>query len=236
MNNQIQMRGFVVEVERKRVKNVNLRVYPQQGRVVVSCPGRLPLNKVEKFVNQKHSWITKKLNSHVSPLTSKKIKLENDAKIFLWGESKRLSVEKSEYRHSVDSVTDSTVTILTKHSGRQAKLQRTLDDLYRKEIKERLPEMIQKWESEMNVRVSEFGVKKMKTRWGTCNITAKRIWLNLQLAKWPPECLEFVVVHEMVHLHERLHSKRFYRLMDSYLPDWKDREKILKTFFKSCSC
>jgi len=236
MNSKIQMPGFVVEIERKRVKNVNLRVYPRQGRVVLSCPNRLPQNAVERFLNQKRFWITKKLNSQVSSPTPKTHKLEDGAELFLWGESRRLSVQKSERRHSVDSVSDRTIYILTKYPDNPLKLEQATDEFYRSEIKNQLPGIIRKWESKMNVRVSEFCVKKMKTRWGTCNIRAKRIWLNLHLAKWPIECLEFVVVHEMVHLLERRHSARFYRFMDTYLSDWREREITLKTFFKARSC
>ena len=81
--------------------------------------------------------------------------------------------------------------------------------------------LIEKWETKMNVLVNEFGVKKMKTRWGTCNLKAKRIWLNLELAKKPAQCLEFIVVHEMVHLLERNHNDRFISLLDKFMPEWK---------------
>ena len=88
----------------------------------------------------------------------------------------------------------------------------------------------------MNVVVSEFGVKKMKTRWGTCNIRDRRIWLNLELAKKDPKCLEFIVVHEMVHLLEKHHTKRFYQLMDKFLPDWREREKLLNGGRENKAC
>lgn len=225
------MQDFKVELQRKRVKNVNLRVYPQEGRVVVSCPKRLPRRAVVRFLNQKQSWITKKLNSRVFSPEEKNEKLKNGSEIWLWGTNRKLSVIKSEHRHSVDSVTDFTVKILTKYPESHVKLQIAVDDFHRSEMKQILPGIIQKWESRMNVKVTEFGVKKMKTRWGTCNTRSKKIWLNLYLAKWPLECLEFVVVHEMVHLLERNHSARFYRLMDTYLPDWREHESTLKTFF-----
>jgi len=236
MNDQVRMPDFVVEVERKRVKNVNLRVYPRQGRVVISCPNRLPQKEVERFLYQKRTWITKKLNSQVPSPTPETDKLEDGTELFLWGDKRRLSVQKSKFRHSVASVSDTTIHILTKYPQSHVKLEQAVDDFYRSEIKKKLPEMIEIWESKMNVRVTEFGVKKMKTRWGTCNTRAKRIWLNLHLAKWPVECLEFIVVHEIVHLLERRHSARFYRLMDTYLSDWREREFTLKTYFNAGNC
>ena len=97
-----------------------------------------------------------------------------------------------------------------------------LDEWYRSQLKITVANYISKWEKIMNVTVSEFGIKKMKTKWGTCNIEAKRIWINLELAKKPTECLEYIVVHEMVHFFERNHNTRFVALMDKYLPSWRE--------------
>jgi hypothetical protein len=102
-----------------------------------------------------------------------------------------------------------------------------LDEWYRQQLKELLPALIQRWEKKMGVQVNEFRIKKMKTRWGTCNIKAKRIWLNLDLAKKPVECLVFIVVHEMVHLFERKHNDRFVSYMDKFMPRWKFNKEVL---------
>ncbi|MEX0608622.1 MAG: SprT-like domain-containing protein [Balneolaceae bacterium] len=102
-----------------------------------------------------------------------------------------------------------------------------LEEWYRAEIKKEISKLISKWEDPMGVSVKEFGVKRMKTRWGTCNIRDRRIWLNLELAKKSPDCLEYVVVHEMVHLLERLHNKRFHNFMDQFFPEWRQIKKKL---------
>ncbi len=94
-------------------------------------------------------------------------------------------------------------------------------------MKQALPAMIKKYEALMDVRVAEFGVKRMKTRWGTCNTSAQRIWLNLELAKKPLACLEYVVAHEMTHLLERSHNQRFVQLMDQFMPDWRTHKAQL---------
>jgi len=96
-----------------------------------------------------------------------------------------------------------------------------MDGWYRQQLKEAIPALIEKYEAKMGVEVAEFGIKKMRTRWGTCNINARRIWINLELAKKPPECLEYIVVHEMVHLLERKHNDRYRSFMDLYLPRWR---------------
>ena len=93
-----------------------------------------------------------------------------------------------------------------------------LQEWYRKELKKLIPSIIDKWQPVMNVQVNDWGVKKMKTRWGSCNISAGRIWMNLELVKRPAQCLEYIIVHEMVHLLERLHNDRFMKHMDLFLP------------------
>lgn len=98
---------------------------------------------------------------------------------------------------------------------------------YRRQLKAQIPPLIAKWEPVIGVQVTDWGVKRMKTRWGTCNIQAQRIWLNLELAKKPPQCLEYVLVHEMVHLLERHHNERFQSLMDQFLPQWRHDRDLL---------
>ncbi len=103
-----------------------------------------------------------------------------------------------------------------------------LEDWYRRQLKKVIPDFISRWEPVLGVHVKEWRVRKMKTRWGSCNIQAQRIWLNLELAKKPLKCLEYIIVHEMNHLLERYHNTRFYRLMDSWMPDWRDYKELLK--------
>ena len=111
----------------------------------------------------------------------------------------------------------------TSREEREAVLQRW----YRRRLREQIPPLIAKWEPEIGVTVTEWGIKKMKTRWGTCNINARRIWLNLELAKKPVACLEYILVHEMVHLLERHHNERFKQLMDRLMPQWRlHREEL----------
>ncbi|MDY0078362.1 MAG: SprT-like domain-containing protein, partial [Bacteroidales bacterium] len=105
-------------------------------------------------------------------------------------------------------------------SSREQK-QIAINEWYRSELKKLIPEIIEKWEHKIGVQVSEWQVKQMKTKWGTCNIEKKRIWINLELAKKPIHCLEYIVVHEMIHLLERHHNDRFLSLMEKHMPQWK---------------
>jgi hypothetical protein len=110
------------------------------------------------------------------------------------------------------------------------KRQKILDHWYRKELKEMIPPLIEKWQQIMSLQVNAWGVKKMKTRWGTCNTMARRIWINLELGKKPVQCLEYIVVHEMVHLLERKHNERFVAHMDKLLPQWRSLRNQLNSF------
>jgi predicted metal-dependent hydrolase len=106
--------------------------------------------------------------------------------------------------------------------------ERALVNWYRVYLKKTIPPLIKKWEKIIGVEVAEWGVKRMRTRWGSCNPNARRIWLNLELAKKSPECLEYVVVHEMVHLLEHSHNRRFKELLSQFLPRWRSIRKELK--------
>lgn len=115
----------------------------------------------------------------------------------------------------------STLVLYVRPGTPVEKRQRIIDEWYRSQLKNILPALIGKWEKKLNVKVNEFGIKKMKTKWGTCNREAKRIWVNLELAKKPPECLEYVVVHEMIHFLERKHNDLFIAYINEYLPKWR---------------
>jgi predicted metal-dependent hydrolase len=231
----IQLDDIEIEVTRKSVKNLNIRIYPSAGRVAMSIPKRTSLSTAEDFARKKYSWIRKHLKKGAIQ-KSKKIKRLNyrDGEIHpVWGQKMILSVNEVNRPPKVQRKDDK-LSLMVRPESSVEKRESVLIEWYRAELKREIPKLIQKWEGIMRVNVREFGVKRMKTRWGTCNIRAQRIWLSLELAKKDPKCLEYVVVHEMVHLHERLHNRRFYRLMDQFLPDWQERDLLLKGEKKTC--
>jgi predicted metal-dependent hydrolase len=147
----------------------------------------------------------------------------------LWGQRCRLEVIERAGRHEVKFRGSGQLCMYVRPGTTRANRKKVLTEFYRAEMKARLPGMIAKWENVMGVQVAEWGVKQMKTRWGSCNVKARRVWLNLELAKRPPECLEYILVHEMVHLLERGHNKRFYGYMDKFMPGWREyRERLRK--------
>jgi len=221
----ISVAGVSIKVTRKKVKHLRLVAYPSSGEVRISSPEHIREEEIRKFAKSKAAWIYKHLNNPKTIQRAKESSFENNSIHYIWGNPFRLVVSEGEkYEVTVNNRNEILMTV--KHSENLEKRELLMREWYRRSIKTNIPGLIEKWEPVMNVKVHDWGVKKMKTRWGTCNIRAKRIWLNLMLAKRNPDVLEYILVHEMTHILERLHSRRFYRLMDMYLPGWRmlDRE------------
>lgn len=215
-----------IDVVRKVIKNVHLSVYPPLGRVRISAPFRMDLDTIRVFAISKLNWIKK----HQHKIRSQERETPRE---YTTGEShyylgRRYLLKVVEHNASPKvTIKHETMEMYIRPNTCVGKRQAILDEWCRQRMKEIISGFIAQYEETMKVQVSEFGIKKMKTRWGTCIIRAKRIWLNLELAKKPIECIEYVVVHELVHLLERNHDKRFTALMDRYLPRWKFHKEEL---------
>jgi predicted metal-dependent hydrolase len=220
--------GIKIDVNRKKIKNMYLRVYASDGRVVVSCPWHVSEGKIRTFVRDRIQWVKKHLEKRKNKVPKEELKYVTGDMIQIWGVSTCLIVYETSKTQRIISVSEEKIIMSVKGKSTPVKRKKIMEDWYRCTLKEMVRVFIAKWEPVMGVNVLEFGVKKMKTRWGTCNIRDRRIWLNFELAKFELKCLEFVVVHEMVHLLERHHSDRFYNLMDQFLPDWKERDLLLR--------
>lgn len=234
---EIQVEGQTILIHRKNVKNLNLRVYPIEQKVRISIPRRLPERAAIRFIQEKLPWIRKQLNKKKTTSQKPVFRFQSGEKHPVWGKMALLQVLELNQVPAVRfSEDDLVLKLIVRPDATESKRAAVLKEWYRSELKKEIPKLIQKWEPVMNVSVQEFGVKQMKTRWGTCNIRDKRIWLNLELAKKRPELLEYVVIHEMVHLLERLHNKRFYQFMSAFLPNWKSLKNELngKSDLKSC--
>ncbi|KOY86518.1 hypothetical protein AD998_10510 [bacterium 336/3] len=214
-----------IDVVRKKMKNIRLTIYPSTGKIRLSVPKKTSEKMIQSFLKSKLDWIKKH-----SQISENQIRInynfetgENHA--FL-GKLYPLEVIYQEKRQKVELKNEILYLLVNKDSTKENR-QRLFNTWYRKQLEAILPEMIAHWENIMQVKVEEWRIKSMKTKWGTCNITKKRIWLNLELIKKTKEQLEYVVVHEMVHLFEKYHNKRFYDLMTHYLPNWKEIRKQL---------
>lgn len=217
---QIELGDIVIDVEQKDIKNIHLSVYPPYGKVRISAPERMDLDTIRVFAIAKLKWIKKQREIFVrQERETPREYLPRESHYFL-GERFLLKVVEQDSSPRI-VLKKKEIQMIVKPETTQEKKKEILDEWYRSELKRIVPPIIEKWETKIGVRSTEYGIKKMRTKWGTCNPVAKRIWLNLELAKKPLECIEYIVVHELVHLRERSHKERFITLMDEYMPKWR---------------
>ncbi|MEG2917839.1 MAG: SprT family zinc-dependent metalloprotease [Clostridium sp.] len=223
--------GMEVEVTKKDIKNIHLGVYPPDGRVRVAAPKNTTDENVRLLIVSKLRWIKKQKEKFASQERQSKREYVSGESYYLWGERFNLRIiERDNHYSKVQIENRKYINLYVKHGTDTEKREEIITEWYRKQIKEQIPKLISKWEPILGVDVKEWGVKKMSTKWGTCNSVAGRIWLNLHLAKRPHKCLEYVVVHEMTHLLERTHSDRFKELMDINYPNWRTVRDELNKF------
>ena len=224
----IEVAGVPVEVVRKPIKHLHLAVHPPDGHVRVSAPERLDDDAVRLAVVSRLSWVRRQQAAYeAQPRQSARRMLSGESH-YVWGRRYRLNVvPRTTGPNAVVPQLNGDLDLYVRPSATARQREATLAEWYRDELKARVPDLVEWWEPAVGVSVAEWGVKRMRTKWGTCNVGARRVWVNLELAKKPPECLEFVVVHEMVHLLERSHNDRFVALMDDLLPNWRERKRSL---------
>lgn len=223
---EIQLGDITVEVTQKDIKNVHLSVYPPFGQVKIAAPNRMDLDTIRIYAISKLSWIRKQqAKIKAQKREAPREYLTKESHYYL---GKRYLLKVIEHHSSpIVKLKHNTIELYIRPETDTAKRKEILDNWYRTQLKELVPKTILKWEKEMKVKVNEFGIKKMKTKWGTCNIAAQRIWLNLELAKKPISCLEYIIIHEMTHLLERNHNNRFVALMNQFMPNWKEVKEEL---------
>ena len=223
----IEIRGIPVEIVRKDIKHLHLGVYPPDGRVRVAAPLRLDDDAVRLAVISRLAWIRRKRAEFEGQDRQSRRDFVSGESHYFEGRRYRMDVVATDgptgIRLRGNSWIEMRVRRGTSRDGREALLYRW----YRDRMRERIPEMLAKWEPRIGVTVAEWRIRRMKTRWGTCNREAGRIWLNSELAKKPVSCLEYVVVHEMVHLIERGHTERFRAMLDRVMPGWRGRVEEL---------
>lgn len=218
-----------MQIIRKAVKNVNLTIYPPDGRVSISVPYQMSDGQINDIISARLHWIKAKRKNILQSSFHPKLPVPLKLATSVFGEQYVVEIKKDQCRNSIERCDGNILRIHLHQDLPQSQVADLINQLLRKELRKRIPVLLDQWLPVIGVELHEWRIKKMKTRWGTCNITAKRIWLNLYLAKLPPECLEYVLVHELVHLLERYHNARFWGLMDDFLPSWRDSRKILRS-------
>ena len=223
----MEVQGLRVEVVRKPIKHLHLAVHPPDGRVRVSAPEYVSDETIRLAVINKLSWIRRQQQRFRAQPRQSRREMVSGESHYYQGRRYLLSVVEEKAPPRVRILNNRTLELKVRPGSDRAKREAVLYAWYRARLKEQIPPLIAKWEPIVGVEVADWGVKRMKTRWGSCNIEARRIWLNLELVKKPPLCLEYVLVHEMVHLLERHHNERFRTLMTQFMPNWRNHRDLL---------
>jgi len=226
----LTIEGLTVEVVRKNIKNLRLSIYPPHGRIRVAAPLMVDDDAVRLAVMGKMSWIRRQqVRFAAQPRQSRHEMVSGEDHYFL-GQRRRLRVLAYTGSPRIRLSGVDFIDLFACPETTVEQRQWVLQEWYREQLRGLIPPLLEQWQPVLEVQAADWGIKRMKTRWGTCNITARRIWLNLELIKKPPRCLEYVVVHELMHLLERNHNDRFKALMDHYLPHWRlIREELNRT-------
>ena len=222
----IQVDSIDIELHRKAIKNLYIRIKPPLGQVTVSVPKRLSDKALMQFITERLPWIKEqrlKFADYQVPLDAQYI---DDEKHSLWGELYDLKVIEGHAKHQLVREGDELYLYVRPGTSTKNKAL-VMEGFYKNCIAEQLTSLVPIWEDRMSVTTPEIRLRTMKTRWGSCRVDGQRIWLNTELAKQSLESLEYVLVHEMVHLFEPSHNHSFKALMDRFMPDWRQRKLLL---------
>lgn len=225
-HNTIELGDICIDVIHKNIKNVHLSVHPPHGRVTISAPLRMDLETVRLFSISKLGWIRKQQKKLMNQKREAPREYVTRESHYYLGQRYLLKVVEQDAAPKV-VLKHGTIELYIRKGASITRREEILQGWYRQQLRELMPQYIAKLEKKMHVEVAEICIRKMKTKWGTCNPKVNRIWLNTELAKKPIESIEYVLIHEMVHLLERNHNEKFIAYMDKFLPKWRHlREEL----------
>src|SRR3989475_6166209 len=226
MVSQITLGDIAVDVVLKDIKNVHLSVYPPMGRVRISAPKRMGIDTIRVFAISKLDWIKQqqtKLREQERETPRDYVDRESH---YVWGKRYLLTVSEVDEPPSIE-LKHSRMLLRVRPGTDEDKREALVEEWYREQLREAVPALLARWQPLLGVRAERFFVQRMKTKWGSCNHKAGTIRLNTELAKKPAECLEYIVLHELVHFLEPTHSARFSALMDQFMPTWQLHRQLL---------
>lgn len=223
----MQIGTLRLQINRKAIKNLHISVLPPDGKVRVSAPEHMTETAIRMAVASRFRWIRKQQQDFATQPRQSEREMVSGECHYLWGRKYRLFVIERQGRHEVKIAGNNKLQLYVQPGTSNENKELVLIDFYRHELKRQVAKLLPEWQDRTDVSPTFWGIKKMKTFWGTCNTTTKRVWLNLELVKKPPECLEYILVHELVHLLERHHNERFRLHMDRLIPNWRERRDLL---------
>ena len=226
---EMQIGHLTFQLNRKAIKNLHISVLPPDGLVRISAPEKMTETAIRMAVISRIPWIKKQQESFQNQPRQSDREMVTGECHYLWGRRCRLVFNEYQGKQSVKKQGRSKLVLTVKPDTSVEKKAELLSRFYRTELQLNVEKLFSKWTPILGVEPSHWQIRKMKTKWGSCNTTTHSINLNLELAKKPPECLEYILVHELIHLLERHHNERFKSLMDQYLPDWRERRNLLNS-------
>lgn len=227
MSEVLTIGSLECELTRKPIKNLHIAVLPPVGNVRVSAPTQMTDTAIHSAVAVRLPWIRKQQQAFLDqPRQSERQMLDGESH-YLWGKSYRLRIEKTDKLPRVQ-VDKQYMTLFVKADNTKEEQTQLLEKYYRQVLKAEINRILPSWQTKI-ANANRIGIKRMKTKWGSCNSDSKSIWLNLELVKKPHACLEYILVHELVHLLERHHNARFKDYMDEFLPNWQHTRELLNS-------
>ncbi len=224
---QIEVNGLTVDVIRKNIKNLHLAVYPPVGRIRVAAPILLDDEAVRLAIITRLPWIKRQQAKFNEQERQSEREYVSGESHYFQGSRYLLNVIEHNGPGQVVIRNKKTIDLYARPGSDALQRERILHTWYRAQLRAAIPTFIAKWQEKVGVQVAEWGIKQMKTKWGTCNIESRRIWVNLELAKKSERCLEYIIAHETMHLLERHHNDHFLALMNHHLPAWRSlREEL----------
>ena len=231
MNNQtLHIANLTVAVSYRPVKHLHLSVHPPHGEVRATVPDQASEDKVRRFILSRLAWVRRQQREFAAIPRKEELQYRDGETVFLWGRAYRLQIVETAGKHEVVQRGDSLqlhVRAGTERAGRK----RALYHHYRAAITAELPHVRERWEAATGLTASEYRIKYMRTKWGSCTVADRRVWLNVELAKHPHACLSYIVLHELLHLQEREHTPEFRALLSRFMPGWEQVREELNTGF-----
>ena len=224
--------GIGVRIDRKKIKNMHLYVKPPDGVVSVSAPLRMSAVTIERFVRAKIGWVRKQQENFARQPRQAPRRYVSGETLYLWGKQYFLQVDYGN-RYSLSLSGDSAMLIV-RNGSTIAQRENFVREWYRELLKEEITRTLPKWEAATGLKSDSWQTRYMTSKWGTCNISKRKIWFNLELAKKPIECLEYIILHELAHLRVRNHNAAFAALLDKHMPFWREVKKRLNEQTLDC--
>lgn len=221
------IQGITVEITRKSIKHMYLRVKPD-GKVIVSAPYQVAADEIEWFVGSRKEWILRQREKLLSTREMQPLQYRTGDEVCLWGVPCRLEVKVGRARRMPSLKADCLELTALTNDGPLEKRE-LLNVWYRENLRAEIASRLPRWEETMGLYCERWQIRGMKTRWGSCNTVKKRLWFALQLAERPLPCLDYILVHELAHLQIPNHSFEFWQLVEKYIPNWRELRKILRS-------